>query len=113
MAEEENKTEDDTVDLSDAFDNVAEELQEEKPPQQEQVQEFFPDTPKIVQWTVRHSGGLIKDERQATYALFGVVGLLVIVSIVLFSSTGPGTKEIEAPPGQEIIYPENEPPRLR
>lgn len=45
---------------------------------------FRPGTPKIIQWTVKYSGGIIKNERQASYVLLGFIVLTIIVSIILF-----------------------------
>lgn len=68
--------------------------------------------PGIVGWAIQYSGGLIKDEKQAQYVLVGfVVVAAIFVSVLVFSSGG-NTAKFEAPPGQKIIYPENEPPRL-
>jgi len=73
---------------------------------------FYPGTPKIIQWVIKYSGGLVKDEKQASYVLIGFFVLAVIIfSILVFS--GGKEAEIKAPPGQRIIYPENEPPRLQ
>lgn len=45
---------------------------------------FFPGTPKIIQWTIKYSGGLIKDEKQANYVLLGFAAAAIIVSLFLF-----------------------------
>lgn len=52
----------------------------------EQAPEYFfsPGTPKIIRWLIKHSGGLIKNEKQANRILLAVGGLLIIVSIALF-----------------------------
>ena len=69
-------------------------------------------TPGIVGWVIQCSGGLIKNEKQAHYVLVGfVVIALVFVFLLVLSSGGKGAK-FEAPPGQEILYPQNAPPRL-
>ena len=75
------------IDLSKSFDEGVK-LQEEK-----QSPEYFfrPGTPKIIQWVVKYSGGLIKDEKQASYAIFGFVLLAIIVSLFLFFSGGNNT----------------------
>jgi hypothetical protein len=49
---------------------------------------FYPGTPKIIQWLVRYSGGLIKDEKQANYVLIGFVILIFFLSFFLLSSRG-------------------------
>lgn len=43
-----------------------------------------PITPKIIQWTMKCSGGLIKNEKQAQYAILGFVALAIIISLFLF-----------------------------
>lgn len=79
---------------------------------QRTTRSFETPTPKIVQWVIKYSGGLIKDERQANYILIGFVAVAIIVSLFLFLGGGSGKAKIEAPSGQKIIYPENAPPRL-
>lgn len=41
------------------------------------------ETSALIQWVIRHSGGLIQDERQASYVLLGFAALAVIVSLAL------------------------------
>lgn len=51
-------------------------------------QSFQTPTPKIVEWVIKYSGGLIKDEKQANYILIGFVVLVVIISLmVIFTSS--------------------------
>ena len=58
-----------------------------------------PGTPRIVQWTMWYSGGLVKDERQAQYVLLGFVVAAIIVSLFLtFGGRGP-----ELPSKEEIF----------
>lgn len=38
--------------------------------------------PKIIQWVMRYSGGYIRDERTAAYALAGLVVAMMIIAIV-------------------------------
>ncbi|MBM3261724.1 hypothetical protein FJY93_04920 [Candidatus Kaiserbacteria bacterium] len=76
------------------------------------VQSFQTQTPKIVQWVMRYSGGYIKDEKQAQYVLLGFVAVAIIISFMFLLSGGGGDAEIKAPSGYKIIYPENGPPRL-
>lgn len=73
---------------------------------------FFPETPKVIQWTIKHSGGLVKDTKQASYVLIGFVVVAIIISL-FFIFSGGSKIEITAPPGSKIIYPPNEPPRLQ
>ncbi|MBU4479913.1 hypothetical protein KKG48_00515 [Patescibacteria group bacterium] len=61
-------------------------------------------TPKIVQWTVKLSGGLIKDERQAQYVLLGFSVIAIIFSSFLILGSG-GNKPVEEftiSPGESI-----------
>ena len=59
--------------------------------QQQSIQTFYPDAPKIIKWVVKYSGGLIKDEEEATYALLWFVVVSVIISLFLiFSRNGTG-----------------------
>jgi len=67
--------------------------------QQRSSQTFYSGTPKIIQWVIKYSGGLVKDERQASYVLIGFVILATIVSLVLVFSGG----EPELPPQREIF----------
>lgn len=43
-------------------------------------------TPKIVSGVIKYSGGFLKDEKQAQYALIGFVVVAIIFSLFLFSS---------------------------
>ncbi|MDI6603089.1 MAG: hypothetical protein QME57_03170 [Patescibacteria group bacterium] len=56
-----------------------------------------PTAPKIVQWLIKYSGGLIKNEKQATYVLLGFVVLAIIVSLFLLFG-GEKTVKFEVPP---------------
>ncbi|MBW2010358.1 MAG: hypothetical protein JRI32_01575 [Deltaproteobacteria bacterium] len=63
---------------------------------------YSPDSPKIIQWIIKYSGGLIKNEKQANYFVLGFVGLLILISIILISgnlgSTHPSPKNTEYNP---------------
>jgi len=50
---------------------------------QRPTQTFFPGAPKIIQWVIKYSGGLVKNEKQASYVIFGFVALAIIVSLFL------------------------------
>lgn len=69
-----------SADLSDALKNV---IKDEK--LQDPAMPYYtkPVTPKIIQWTIKFSGERIKDEKQATFALLGLVALLIIISLFL------------------------------
>ncbi len=49
-----------------------------------------PKTPKLIQWVIKYSGGLIKNEKQAQYAILVVVAVIFIISIFLFASAFKG-----------------------
>ncbi len=49
---------------------------------------YSKETPKIIQWTIKYSGELIKNKKQANYVLLGFVILAVIISLFLFFSGG-------------------------
>lgn len=68
--------------------------------------------PKIIQWVIKYSGGLIKTREQANYFLLGTATLLIIISLYLLFNSGEKPNIIPLPPGAQIIYPEGEPPRL-
>jgi hypothetical protein len=69
-------------------------------------------TPKIIQGVMKYSGGLVKDEAQAIYVIIGFAGIFIVCLFFIFG-IGRNAAEIKAPPGMEVIYPENEPPRLQ
>lgn len=51
-----------------------------------------PETPKIILWVIKYSGGYIKNEKQASYALLVFAVLAIIISLFLFfggSNKGP------------------------
>jgi len=70
--------------------------------EQQSTQIFFPETPKIIQWVIKYSGGLIKDERQANYVLIGFVVVMIIISLVLVFS-GNEKQEIFTPEAEASI----------
>ncbi len=67
----------------------------------------------VIRWIMKMSGGYIKDERQASYVALGFVVGATALSFFLISGESGSKAKFEAPPGQEIIYPENAPPRLQ
>ena len=83
---------DNGIDLSKLFDKDGR-FQKEK-----QSPEYFfrPGTPKIIRWLIKHSGGLIKNEKQAAYLLFAITILAILISIFLFFDILSGPK---IPPG--------------
>lgn len=54
---------------------------------------YYSETPKIVQWTIKYSGGLVKDEKQASYAILGFCGLSLVITIILFLNAFSGPSE--------------------
>lgn len=54
--------------------------------QQQSDHVFFPETPKMVQWTVKYSGGLVKNEKQANYVLIGFIAVIIIIAIIFIVS---------------------------
>lgn len=53
---------------------------------------FNPETPKMVKWIIRYSGGLIKNEKQANYVLLGFVALVIIFLLFSFFSRSKAPK---------------------
>lgn len=62
---------------------------------QRSAQSFQTQTPKIVRWVVHYSGGYIKDEKQAQYALIGFVMVAIVVTIFIWSSGSSSGKQNE------------------
>jgi len=60
---------------------------------QRSTQIFYPETPKIIQWVIKYSGGYIKDEKQANYVLLGFVAVAIVVALFLIF----GGSESQAP----------------
>jgi hypothetical protein len=55
------------------------------------LQQFTP--PKIIQWVITYSGGMIKDEQRALYVVLGLSGVMfTLMLILLFSAFGGHTK---------------------
>lgn len=46
-----------------------------------------PATPHIVLLVMKYSGGLVKNEKQASYAVGGIILIIVIISLTLFLGT--------------------------
>lgn len=51
-----------------------------------------PTAPKIIRWLVKYSGGLIKNEKQASYVLLVLIIFTLIISFYLVLGKG-GTQE--------------------
>ncbi len=65
-----------------------------------------PQYPKIIQWVIRYSGGIVRDEKQARYVLLGFVAAAIIVSFVLLFGIFSGTPK-------PTRYREDIPPEVR
>ena len=102
--EKENKED---IDLSDAPKDSDDSDTDAKTQEEQQRSEevFLPGTPKVTQWVIRYSGGLIKDEKQAQYVIFGFVALAIVVALVLIfnSETREVERNINPETGEEFI----------
>ena len=88
---EDNK---EVIDLSDALKDSDTGVKFEG--EQRYARSYYPGTPKVIQWVIKYSGGLVKDERQASYVLIGFFILAVIIfSIIVF---GNGNERPSGPP---------------
>lgn len=63
-------------------------------------------SPKIIQWTMNLSGGLVKNEKQAGYILLGFVAIAIIVALFLILSGS--TNEVKSPKPDIINQPQPE-----
>lgn len=61
---------------------------------QHSTRSFQTPTPKIIQWVIKYSGGLIKDETQANYVLIGFIALAIIFSLFLVFNNSSSNKKI-------------------
>jgi hypothetical protein len=61
--------------------------------------------PKIIQWTMKLPGGLIKNEKQAQYVILGFVALAIIISLFLIFGGASRLKSPKPPPGYEFSPP--------
>lgn len=53
--------------------------------EQIKINRFQSQSPKMVQWIIKHSGGYIKNDEQANYVLIGIILFSVITSLFLLS----------------------------
>lgn len=62
------------------------------------------ETPKMIGWVIKYSRGIIKDERQAVYVLFGVMIInIIIIFFLSFNNdrdSSSYTPPLTAPPNQ-------------
>lgn len=70
--------------------------------EQQYTRSYYPGTSKIIQWVIKYSGGLIKDERQAQYAILGFTVLAIIIFLIVAFGGGP-----EIPPPSPTPFRES------
>lgn len=80
---------------------------------QKPAKTFYSGTPKVIQWIVKYSGGLVKDEKQASYILIGFVAVAIIISLFLFLSESENRSDYNPVPvtgreSEDVNWP---PPR--
>jgi len=102
--EKENNSE---IDLSKSFGDSGVKFQKET---RSSKYVFYPGTPKIIQWLIKYSGGLIKNENLAACVLIGLLALAMIISLILFFGRGGvKTQKTFTPPAEapieEVIPP--------
>ena len=78
--------------------------------EQRYARSYYPGTPKVIQWVIKYSGGLVKDEKQASYVLIGFVAVaIVIVLFLIFGGGDVETQKTFTPPAEapaeEVIPP--------
>jgi hypothetical protein len=66
----------------------------------------------IPTWLVAHSGGIIKNETQASLVLMAFIVTSLFICYVLLSSQVGSEAVVEAQDGYEVVRPQNAPPRL-
>ena len=59
-----------------------------------------PQTPKVIDWVMRGSGGLIQSERQAGYVLMAIVCGMVLLAVIFLFIAFAGPRR----PAGERIY---------
>ena len=62
---------------------------------------YYPGTPKIIQWVIKYSGGLIKNEKQAQYVLIGFVAVAIIIFLMVIFGGGSDIPPSPPTPFQE------------
>jgi len=65
---------------------------------------YYPGTPKIIQWVIKYSGGIIKNEKQASYVLIRFVAVAVVIALFLIFGSGSGGSK--RPPGPPTPFQE-------
>jgi hypothetical protein len=70
----------------------------------ESLPSFEDEGPWIARFLVKSSGGAIKDQRTAEYVLFGLVVVIIVISVLLFivGSSNNRPRSGEVPVGQIV-----------
>lgn len=80
MNQEKNNKEKQDIDLSTYLDGSGTQSKKIQPPKSG----YLAGTPKVVQWLMRYSGGLIQSKKQASYIIL-ILALAVIIISLLFA----------------------------
>ncbi|OIO52115.1 MAG: hypothetical protein AUJ11_00935 [Parcubacteria group bacterium CG1_02_44_65] len=56
--------------------------------EQRYARSYYPGTPKVIQWVITYSGGLVKDEKQASYVLIGFFILVIVIFLMFIFGSG-------------------------
>ena len=94
------------IDLSHALDSISR-IKFEGEEFQRSARSFQSSTPKIIRWVIKYSGGYIKDEKQASYAILGFVAVAIIISLFLIFGRISGSSS--QTPTKIPISPEESP----
>ncbi|MBU6431116.1 MAG: hypothetical protein KGJ58_03235 [Patescibacteria group bacterium] len=69
-------------------------------------QVYYSKTPKMNQWIINHSGGLVKDEKTASFVLLGVAAVAAVIAFYLSFGGGLGASDNKARDQMLKIHPE-------
>ena len=84
-----DKNNQDEVDLSGMLSGYGKKVEQFQNWQQWQVNpNSFAKSPRMIQWIIKYSGGLIRNERQANYILLGFVAIVIVISLILLLRIG-------------------------
>lgn len=53
---------------------------------------FDPEMPRMVRWVIKYSGGIIKDEKQASFVLLMFAIAVIIISLFFFFGGNSGSE---------------------
>ena len=99
---EENKNSGD-IDLVDASDDSSNKVKFGSEEFRRPARSDASETPKIIRWVIKCSGGLIKNEKQATYVLFGFVAVMVVISLFVIFSGGTSQPASGTIPSSQFV----------